>query len=156
VTALTAARLGADEAHAYRFPLPPSLASVTARRRLTLTLAWLTPINPAHRAYRRAALAVEPVGLPQQLVARGDVDYQAVRRGTVQHDVLEGHRAVPYAPDQAIELVVSCRADAGELAVEVPYALFVTLEVAQAVGLRIYEEVRQALRVPVPVRVAPR
>jgi hypothetical protein len=154
VTALAAARLAADEAHVYRFPLPPSLASVTARRRLTLTLAWLTPINPAHRAYRRAALAVDPGGLPAQLVDRGDVDYRAARRGTVQHDVLEGRRAVPYAPDKAIELVVSCRADAGDLAVQVPYTLIVTLEVPQAVGLRIYEEVRQALRVA--IRVAPR
>jgi hypothetical protein len=156
VTALAAARLSADEAHAYRFPLPPSLASVTARRQLTLTLAWLTPINPAHRAYRRAALAVEPAGLPRQFADRGDVDYQAARRGTVQHDVLEGRRAVPYAPDKAIELVVSCRPDAGELAVEVPYAVLITLEVSHAVSVRIYEEVRQALLVPVPVRLAPR
>ena len=155
VTAIAAARLGADEAHAYRFPLPPSLSSVTARRRLTLTLAWLTPINPAHRAYRRAALTVEPDGLPRQLVDRGDVEYQSARRGTVQHDVLDGRRAVPYAPDKSIELVVSCRADAGELTEAVPYALLVTLEVPQALDLRIYEEVRQALRLPVPVRIAP-
>jgi hypothetical protein len=44
VTILVAARIDADVAHAYRFP--PSLASVRHRRRLTVTLAWLTPINP--------------------------------------------------------------------------------------------------------------
>jgi hypothetical protein len=156
VTVVGAGRLAADQAHSYRFPLPPSLAAVTALRRLTLTLAWLTPINPGHRAYRRAALNVEPGGLPRQLVERGDVDQYGARRGTVQHDVLEGRRAVPYAPDRAIELVVSCRADAGELFGEAPYALIVSLEVAQGIGLRIYEEVREALRLPVAVRVANR
>lgn len=153
VTAVGAGRLAVDQAHSYRFPLPPSLASVTARRRLTLTLAWLTPVNPGHRAYRRAALNVEPGGLPGQFVERGDVEMYGARRGTLQHDILEGQRAVPYAPDRSIELVVSCRADAGDLDREVPYALIVTLEVPQDLGLRIYDEVRQALRLPVAVRV---
>lgn len=152
VTALAAGRLEAGRAHAYRFPLPPSLASKTERRRLTVTMAWLTPINPEHRSYRRAVLAVDPDGLPAHLVERGDVDKHGARRGTVQHDVLEGGRAVPYVPDTAIELVVSCRADAGELTTAVPDAIFVTLEVPQGVGLPIYQEVRQRLRVPVSVR----
>lgn len=152
VTALAAARLQDGQAHGYRFPLPRSLASQTERRRLTITLAWLTPINPEHRSYRRAALAVEPAGLPNQLVARNDVDHYAARRGTVQHDVLSGSRAVPYAPDKAIELIVSCRADAGELTTAVPYAIFVTLEVPEGSALPIYQEVRQGLRVPVAIR----
>jgi hypothetical protein len=53
---------------------------------------------------------------------------------------------------------VSCRADAGALDEAVPYALIATLEVPAAVGLPIYEEVRQALQVPVqtPVPIAVR
>ena len=46
VTALGAAHLEEGQAHAYRFPLPACLASHTERRRLTITLAWFTPINP--------------------------------------------------------------------------------------------------------------
>lgn len=152
VTAIAAAQLEDGQAHAYRFPLPACLASQTERRRLTITLAWLTPINPEHRFYRRAALAVEPAGLPGALVDRGDGDHNGARRGTVQHDVLFGQRAVPYAPDKAIELVVSCRADAGELSVAVPYAIFVTLEVPQSSALPVYQQVRQGLRVPVAIR----
>jgi hypothetical protein len=94
--------------------------------------------------------------LPQALLERGDVDQHGARRGTVQHDILEGRRAVPYAAGRAIELTVSCRADAGELLDEVPYALIVSLEAAQGIGLPIYEEVRQALRVAVAVRVGSR
>ena len=152
VTALGAANLEEGHAHAYRFPLPACLASHTERRRLTITLAWFTPINPEHRFYRRAALAVDPAGLPDPFVDRDDVDHNAARRGTVQHDVLSGRRAVPYAPDKSIELIVSCRADAGELSVAVPYAIFVTLEVPENAALPVYQQVRQGLRVPVAIR----
>jgi hypothetical protein len=152
VTVLAASRLQAGEAHAYRFPLPASLASITTQRRLTVTLAWLSPINPSHRSYRRAALVVDPGGLPKHFVDRVDVDHNTARRGTVQHDVLVGRRAEPYAADKMIELVVSCRADAGELAAAPPYALIVTLEVPQDVNLPIYQQVQQGLRIGVGVR----
>jgi hypothetical protein len=152
VTVLAAERIAEGLAHVYRFPLPPSLAAVTHRRRLTITLAWLTPVNTEHRAYRRAALKVEPGGLPPRLAERADVEAYAGRRGTVQHDVLEGRRAVPFGDGDAIELVVSCRADAGELYTDVPYAVLVTLEVPSGIGLQIYQEVRTRLRAPIRVR----
>ncbi len=154
VTAFSAGTLVDGAADAYRFPLPASLASSTTHRRLTITLAWLTPINPEHRAYRRAALAVEPGGLPNSFGERMDVGAYEGRRGTVQHEILEGRRAVPYAPSKTIELVVSCRADAGGLEAAIPYALFVTLEVPQGIQLPIYQEVRQGLQVPVAIRPA--
>lgn len=154
VTVLAADRIGADDAHAYRFPLPPSLATRTDRRRVSLTLAWLTPINPRHRYYRRAALKLEPGGPTDLLGDRTDTDAYGARRGTVQHEVLVGDRAVPYAAGSAIELIVSCRAEAGALETDVPYAIMATVEVPAQAGLPIYEEVRQALRVPVAVRAA--
>jgi hypothetical protein len=154
-SALAASRLTDGHAHAYRFPLPAALAAVTDRRRLTLTMAWLTPINPEHRLYRRAAVEVEPGGLPSRFVERTDVEAYAARRGTVQHEVRTGRRAVPYAPGADIELVVSCRADAGSLAGSVPYAIIVTLEAPENLSLPIYQQVRQGLRVPVAVRPAP-
>lgn len=150
-TVLAAADLGKDQSHAYKFPLPPSLAAQTERRRLTLTLAWLSPINPDHRAYRRAALVVEPINLPQQFVERDDVDQRGARRGTIQHEVHSGRRAVPYAPGDAIELLVSCRADAGDLLTQVRYGLMVTIEVPENSRLPIYQEVEVGLRVPVAV-----
>lgn len=152
VTALGAGRIADGDAHAYRLPLPPSLAATTARRRLTLTLAWLTQINPEHRNYRRAALALEPTGGPKLVADRADVTTRPSRRGTLQHERLEGRAAVPFAPGSALELTVACRADAGALESVVPYALIATLEVPEELRLPIYEEVRQALRVPVAVR----
>lgn len=152
-TVFAAGRIAKDHAHAYSFPLPPSLAAVTVERRVTLTLAWLTPINPVHRSYRRAALTLEPQGVERAALGRGtEITQRAGRRGTLQHEVLEGTRAVPYAPGAAVELVVSCRADAGSLDEEVPYALLITVEVPVGLGLPIYEEIRQALRVLVRVQ----
>lgn len=152
VTVFATNRVRADDAHSYSFPLPASLASRTERRRVTLTLAWLTPTNPRHRRYRRAALRVEPRGLQTVFGSRTEVDINAARRGTVQHEVMIGEQAVPFAPGSAIKLVVSCRADAGVLESDVPYALLLTVEVPATARLPIYEEVRQALRVPVTVR----
>jgi hypothetical protein len=152
-TVFAVGRIADGHAHAYSFPLPPSLAGTTARRRVTLTLAWLTPINPSHRAYRRAALALESLGDARAVFGDGaEITKNAARRGTLQHEVLEGQRAVPYASGTAIELVVSCRADAGSLDTDVPYALLLTVEVPPTLGLPIYDEVRQALRVPVRVQ----
>ena len=156
VTALSAGRIADGEAHVYRLPLPPSLNASVEHRRVTLTLAWLTPINPFHRAYRRAALTLEPLGFKDLLGDQSDLGTRGTRRGTVQHEVLDGRRAVPYAPDSSLELAVSCRADAGTLDEAVPYAVIVTLEVPQGVALPIYEEIRQALRVPIAVRTAGR
>jgi hypothetical protein len=142
--------IGAGAAHAYTFPLPPSLAASTADRRVALTLAWLTPINPAHRTYRRAALAFETQGDARDLFgSRREATMHATRRGTLQHEVLAGDRAVPYSAGASLEFVVSCRADAGVLDGEVPYAILATVEVPEEVGVSLYEEIRAALRVRV-------
>jgi hypothetical protein len=64
------------------------------------------------------------------------------------HDNLEGGRDVPNATYRATELVVSCRPDDGELLGEGHTRFDRSLEVAQEIWLRIYEEVRQAVRTP--------
>jgi hypothetical protein len=152
VTALGAGRLIDGKADAFRLPLPQSLASNTTRRRIALTLAWLTPINPGHRHYRRAALKLEAEGYAPFLGRRSDADANMVGRGTLQREVFESEAATPFAAGNAIELLVSCRADAGELAGSVPYALLATIEVPVGSELPVYEEVREALRVPIQVR----
>lgn len=152
VTALSAGRLIDGKADAFNLPLPPSLAANTTRRRIALTLAWLTPINPAHRHYRRAALKLETEGYASFLGRRSDADANMVGRGTLQREVFESEAATPFTAGNAIELLVSCRADAGDLAGPVPYALLATIEVSEGTELPIYEEVREALAVPVQVR----
>ena len=153
VTVLAGGEIAADERYVHRLPLPPSLNAHTAWRRLTVTLSWFSPINPAHRKYRRAALWFEPPGQRELLVQRRGVDWQAVKRGTLQHEVLEGDRgAINIQSDGHLEIPVTCLAEAGSLDERVPYAMAVTLEVAPGVNTKIYDEVRARIAQRVGVR----
>ena len=145
VTALSGGELGEDESHIHTFPLPPSLDGLSTHKRLTITLAWLTPINPRHQAWRRASLWFDPP-TDELKVTRQQADYRAVRRGTLQHEILEGRAAADFGQGGTLAVQVSCRADAGTLEETVPYALVTTLEVAEDLTLDIYDEVRTAVQ----------
>lgn len=147
-------KLSDGEAHLYRVPLPPSLSGQATLRRLTITLAWLTPTNPVHRRYRRAALWFEP-NRDLLHVERREATARAVRRGTVQHEVLDGDRATAYTDGATLDVQVNCRAAAGVLSEAVPYALAMSLEVDEGISLPIYEEIRARVQVRTPVRVRP-
>ena len=145
VTALSGGELGEDESHIHTFPLPPSLNGLSTHKRLTITLAWLTPVNPRHQAWRRASLWFDPP-MEELKVSRRQADHRAVRRGTLQHEVLEGRAPGAFSRGGGLEIQVSCRADAGALEERVPYALVISLEVAPDLTLDIYDEVRSAVQ----------
>lgn len=150
VTALAGGILSADQAHIHRFPLPPSLSGQRGYRRLTLTLAWLTPVNPRHQSWRRADLWLSPPSDPLRM-KRQQADWRAVQRGTLQHEILEGKRAAVYVDGAGLDVQVNCRADAGALEENVPYSLVITLEVAEEIGIPIYNEIRARVQTPVQV-----
>jgi hypothetical protein len=60
--------------------------------------------------------------------------------------VYESHKAVPIVEGDNMVLHVNCQADAGKLTESVPYAIAVTLEVMNADGIHVYDEVRAALQ----------
>lgn len=151
-TLLGVGELGADEALVFSAPLPPGLAGKIAWRRLTLTLAWMSPINPAHQAYRRAKLWAAPPH-EQLRLERVNVDWQAARRGTVQHEVLEGEDAVAFADGDRFQCKVNCAAEAGELTGKVAFALCVSFEVAVGSEIAVYEEVRQRIAPPIGIQL---
>jgi hypothetical protein len=157
VTALAGGALAAETGAEHRFPLPPSLSGKRGWRQLVVTLAWMTPIQPLNHRWRRAHLwfaspqSKLSVGSNKHLERRG-ADWQAVQRGTVQHEVFEGEKAAAFVDGDEVVIHVSCREDAKVLADTVPYALAVTLEVDEAIGVDIYAEVRE--RVLSKVRVA--
>lgn len=158
-TMLTAGALRADETKLHALPIPASLHTHAVWRRLTITLSWFTPIRPNHRKYRAASVFFEPPsskGNPL-LVQRANADWRAVRRGTVQHEVLEADRgAIDIGADAVLEIPVTCLAEAGPLDEAIDYAMAVTLEVAPGVSTRVYDEIRERVRPRVPVRpIAP-
>jgi hypothetical protein len=151
-TAIGGGLLSKDQSHIHRFPLPPTLSGQRGYRKLVITLAWLTPVNPRHQSWRRADLWFSPPSESLN-VKRQQADWHAVQRGTLQHEVLDGEQAAVFVYGANLEVQVSCRADAGGLEDEVPYAVITTLEVAEEVGVQVYEEVRVQLQQR--IRVAP-
>src|SRR5690606_37268369 len=99
-----------EEAHVYSLPLPPSLSSQTIKRRLTITLAWITPVSPTTQRYRTSRLWFEA---KNQLVKnRMITDWQAVRRGTLQHEIFEDSDAAAFIDGDSISIKVNCSKDA--------------------------------------------
>jgi hypothetical protein len=131
-----------DKALVFSIPLPPSLAGKALWRRVTVTLAWFSPVNRIHRSYRRAKLWLTPLQTELSVKRTNSVYDKAAQRGTLQHEVLEGDDAVAFVDGQHFECKVNCAADAGELSVRIPFALCVTLEVAPGVDVPIYNEIR--------------
>ena len=151
-TFLAGGSIRPDQRIMHRLPLPPSLNAHTGWRRLTVTLSWFSPIHPANRKYRRAALWFDPPRDPL-VVTRFGVDWLATRRGTLQHEVLEEkRRAINIVPNATLDIPVSCIEDAGPFTGSIPYALAVTIEVAAGVNVRVYDEVRARIHPRVIVR----
>jgi hypothetical protein len=149
VTVLGVGKLDDGEGQEFLLPLPPSLSAVTEKRRLTVTLAWLTPVNSTRQDYRIAHLWFSPKKKNNLVTDRICADYRAVQRGTVQHEVLESAKAVDFQDGDAIAIKVNCRADAGDIPEPIRYALAVTLEVAEGIAIPVYQEVRDRLRIRV-------
>nr|VFK09871.1 MAG: Subtilase family protein [Candidatus Kentron sp. LPFa]VFK25731.1 MAG: Subtilase family protein [Candidatus Kentron sp. LPFa] len=147
------------EIHEYRFPLPIELSGISDWRRMVVTLAWFSPINPRHRNLREAKLELEPAEtwdrMPLKL-KRKDSDNDQVLRGTVQHEILESKKQVAkYQEDGHILLRVIGKADATErLDDKIPYGLAVTLEVEERVdilpgiisNIPVYEGIRAGIK----------
>lgn len=148
-TVLGFGQLLADKADVFRLPLPPGLGSKTVRRRLTITLACLSPASSQSQKYRSAQLWFK---IPKTALADGrkDCSWQAVRRGTLHHEVFEGDEAFPISDGDYLTIKVNCRRDAGRFDAAIPYGLIVSLEVAEGVDIPIYQEVQDRIRPKVP------
>lgn len=141
---------GLETLHEYVLPLPASLAGVSAIRRLTVSLAWLSPVTSRHRDYRQAKLDVnfqrEAAGLET-----GENNRDHIARGTVWHNVFEGDPSDLFSSGDELKFNVICSERAGRLDDEIPYGFAVSFEVAADVP--IYQEIRDRLQVVIPSRV---
>lgn len=138
------------EALEFRAPLPPCLNAKVIKRRLAVTLAWQSPVNPRHAKYRAARLWIKPPhdGLN---VDRMNCHWQHVLRGTVQHEVFEGDSAIAFVDGSDLVFKVNCAEDGGKLSAPVPFGLCVTLEVGEGVELPIYQEIQERVSTRVGV-----
>lgn len=150
-TILFVGRLGANEQSTLSFPLPNGLQQ-TGLKRVTATLAWLSPINWRHRQYRRAALNFsKPTGFTG-LGTATDVNSEHSKRGTLQHSVWEVDRAIGFGVGNTIDLTVQCKEQAGGLNGErVDFAVALSLWVAPTLNVDVYSQVEQQVDARVAV-----
>ena len=109
-------------------------------------------MSSTSQKYRIAQLWFDPKKTNNLATDRICADYRAAQRGTVQHEVLESAKAVDFQDGDAIAIKVNCRADAEDLPEPIRYALAVTLEVAEGIAIPVYQEVRDRLRIRVPIQ----
>lgn len=153
VVLIGAGSIDKGQRHSYRFPLPDALQATTQWRRLTVTLAWLSPVNTRTQLHRMARLRFNP---PQRAVGvtRMEADHNQVIRGTVQHEILEGSDALAFAVGETLAIDVDCRVDGGTLERPVRYGLAVSIEMATTVSADVHAEVRHQLQIRQRVEAA--
>lgn len=140
-----------DKRHTYEVPLPPSLRARAEWHRVTITLASTVPTVGQLTRYRGAKVyfATPDTGLAAG--SRVDAEHNSVRRGSLQHEIIEGTRAMVFNDGEAFPVNVECMDDAARLRAghTVRYALVVSIETAVETSATIHQEVSEQLRLQV-------
>jgi hypothetical protein len=149
-----------EERHIYRIPIPRAMIGNRELRRIVLTLAWSSPVDPNSARYRGVTAEIVDgdgkrkfwAGVKPILQPHPD----AGRRGTVQHLILEDKKLINDAGSGTFNIGVQARAVLPAFAdTEVPYALAVTLELAQPLRSDVFQDVAARVRQPEGVRTGP-
>lgn len=147
ITLIGYGELGKDEACEYKLPLPFDFSTKKYHRCLTATLASFSPIRPSTQKYRSAQIwyTIESEG-DKPVPKRQDASDKAVARGTLQHERFYGNNAVVWSEDEYLGIKVNCRADANDFVEKIPYALFVTFEIAPEHDIDVYQKIVEKVR----------
>jgi len=165
VTLIGYGSLKPEEAFLYELPLPDGLSGVANWRKLIVTLAWFSPVNSENQLYRTHKLWFDFPGndIDTKLKAkRAFYDDDAVRRGTVQHEIFESNKVQAFAENSKLNIKVNCKTDAvkydpisfskNKNVKAINYALIVTLEVDPMIQTDVYNyislRVKQQIRQP--------
>lgn len=142
ITLIGTGYLKKDEGHVYKLPLPIDFSSRLVRRRLTVTLAYMSPIEPHKQAYRTVQMWFTIENGKKLVPDRQNTEWQAVMKGTLQHEIFTGENPEVWNDNDEMVIKVNCREDAGKLQrSSIPYCIFVTFEVAEALNIDIYAKV---------------
>ncbi|MES2770230.1 MAG: S8 family peptidase [Bdellovibrionota bacterium] len=141
--------IGADEAKIFEIPLPIGLSGVRTIKRMVVTLSWISPVEIMNRRYRKAQLWFSRAGKIVEnplRISTQEVAWQTARRGTLQHEIYEGEDLTTFSAEEAMKIMVNCKAEAGRLPSEIKYGLAVTIESADRVVQTVYDEVKAAIQ----------
>ena len=92
------------------------------------------------------------VGTEVGVERENSAEHNAARRGTVQHQIFEGERALAYVDGAKFTCKVNCAEDAGGFSEPVRFCICVSLEVAINSEIPLYQEIRQRIEPPVEIR----
>lgn len=142
----------ANEIESYAVPLPHDLSEWPRPYHVTVTCAWITPIEPRNKKYRVARISVKlpkPSDMPSNTSCESQPTYRMCGRGTVFHqhlDIPRRHRSKT-RNNLVVELhhkMLPNRSDPG-----VPYALAVTIEDDGLESVKLYDLMRDAITIRV-------
>lgn len=156
---ITAGRIGREERHTYRVPMPLSLHAKPEWHRVTATLASLAPASGRLVKYRAAKVFFER---PDEVIVGGrgtEVDHTAVRRGSCQHEIFENEKAMAFGAGASLPIHVECMDDARRLRKDedkIRYGLVVSVEAAIETSTTIHDEVRIQLKAQARAQIRPR
>jgi hypothetical protein len=74
-----------------------------------------------------------------------------VQRGTLQHEIFDGSAATAFIDGDSIRIKVNCSKDANSFTDNIPYAIIVSLEVAEGIDMPIYQEIKDRISIPVAI-----
>lgn len=152
ITLLADDEISHDERHEYRLPIPKAMLNNKELRTITMTLAWATPILPTTIDYRGVSLRlVSGTGKGDfwDGVERDKSTQPTIttcEKGTLVHVKLSGSSLLEAASAEGIFVCVQAMSRHRTLNKQpVPYALAITMEMAQSVRTGLYQEVQQAI-----------
>ena len=111
----------------------------------------MSPVASSTQRYRTASLWFE-LDSKSLAVNRQEADWNAVKRGTVQHEVFDGDKAIAIADNEGVTIKVNCRKDAAKIEEPVAYGIAVSPEVGEGVEIAIYDQIRARILSAIEIR----
>ena len=130
----------------YTVPIPIEFSNKRMFRKLTVTLAYFSPINAANQKYRGGQMWFD-LNKNELVTNRVNTDNNIVRRGTIQHEIFYGQQAVAWDENDNIEIKVNCDEDATKEFETLPYAIMVSFEIAEDID--VYEPILEKIKLSV-------
>jgi len=151
ITLIGMGALHKDKGDLFKLPLPIDFSSKLVKRKLTVTLAYLTPVSPDRQLYRSAQLWFNVIDSKGLVPERKNTEWQTVRKGTLQHEMFTGENPIVWN-DEDLVIKVNCKEEAGKIREAIPYCLFVSFEVAEGLDIDLYTEVETKIRQRIPIQ----
>ena len=146
ITLIGTGRLKNKEGDIFHLPLPVNISSKVIRRRLVVTLAYLSPIAAQRQSYRGVRMWFVVEGAEKLAKDRENTDFRRVQKGTLQHEIFVSDKAEVWDEENEVQIKVSCKRDVSKISEAIPYALFVTFEVAEGQDIDVYTKVAEKVK----------